>query len=295
MTKDFQDLQDFENLNINWFPGHMRKALRGVGDQIKRVDVVIELRDARLPITSQNPDLQNLMINKPSLILFNKSGLADLNQIKKWESKLKNESTKPFLFVDVKRRKGLSQIIPSSRKLMQTRWENLRQRGIRPPVLRLMVIGIPNVGKSSLINALARRGATQTGPKPGVTRHQEWIVLGQNAELLDTPGILWPKIQNTIDGLNLTLIGGIRDEIVGVESLANYLIQLGKKRFPQRLLERYTIEGCKLQSSQEILHQIAIKRNFFRTGGNLDIQRVSEMLLHDFREGFFGPINLDLL
>jgi ribosome biogenesis GTPase A len=158
-----------------------------------------------------------------------------------------------------------------------------------------MVIGIPNVGKSSLINSLARRGATQTGPKPGVTRHQEWIVLGQNAELLDTPGILWPKIQNTIDGLNLTLIGGIRDEIVGVESLSNYLIQLGRKRFPQKLLERYKIEGCEAQSSQEILDQIANKRGFFRTGGNVDIQRVSEMLLHDFREGLFGPINLDLL
>ena len=290
-----EDLQDFEKLNINWFPGHMRKALRGVGDQIKRVDVVIELRDARLPITSQNPDLQNLLNNKPSLILFNKSGLADPNHIKKCESKLKNESTKPFVFVDVKKRKGLSQIIPISKRLVRSRWENLRQRGIRPPVLRLMVIGIPNVGKSSLINALARHGATQTGPKPGVTRHQEWIVLGQNAELLDTPGILWPKIHNTIDGLNLTLIGSIRDEIVGVEKLANYLIQLGKKRFSQKLLARYKIDGCEAQSSQEILHQIANNRGFFRTGGNVDIQRVSEMLLHDFREGLCGPINLDLL
>ena len=293
--EDFQALQDFEKLNINWFPGHMRKALRGVGDQIKRVDVVIELRDARLPITSRNPDLQHLLNNKPSLILFNKSSLADPNQIKKWESKLKNESTKPFLFVDVKERRGLSQIIPISIRLVRSRWENLKRRGIRPPVLRLMVIGIPNVGKSSLINALARRGATQTGPKPGVTRHQEWIVLGQNAELLDTPGILWPKIQNTIDGLNLTLIGSIRDEIVGAESLSNYLIQLGKIHFPKKFSERYSIRGCESQSSQEILHQIAKKRGFFRTGGHADIHRVSEMLLYDFREGLFGPINFDQL
>jgi ribosome biogenesis GTPase A len=293
--EDIQDWKNFEQLNINWFPGHMRKALRGVRDQIKRVDVVIELRDARLPMTSQNPDLQNLFENKSSLIIFNKSDLADPNQTQKWESKLRNELAKPFLFVDVKRRKGLNQIIPTSKRLMQSRWENLRQRGIRPPVLRLMVIGIPNVGKSSLINALARRRATQTGPKPGVTRHQEWIVLGQNAELLDTPGILWPKIQTTIEGLNLTLTGAIKDEIIGVEILADYLIQLGKTKFPQKLLGRYRIENCKEVDSQELLHEIARKRGFFRTGGNVDVQRVSEMILHDFREGLFGPITFDVL
>ena len=293
MTPEHPDLGSFESLNINWFPGHMLKARKGVAEQIRRVDVVLELRDARLPQTSRNPELQEMLQNKPSLVLFNKTGLAEPQLTRQWENQFRQELSRNFLFIDVKTRRNLNRILPLAKQLMQTRWANLRQRGIRPPALRLMVIGIPNVGKSSLINALARRSATRTGPTPGVTRHQEWIVLGHNAELLDTPGILWPKIETTADGMNLTLTGAIKDAVVGVEHLANYLVQLGQIYFPSRLQQQYRLRSLELRSAEDLIIEVATHRGYLKAGGTIDPQRVSETILRDFRAGRFGPLTLD--
>jgi ribosome biogenesis GTPase A len=287
------DLSDFDKLNINWFPGHMLKARKQVAAQIRRVDVVLELRDARLPRTSLNRDLNTMLQNKPSVVLFNKAGLADDESVRAWQQHLKEQMREPFLFIDVKQKRNLQRILPLARELVKAKWEGYRKRGIRPPALRLMIVGVPNVGKSSLINAMVKRSAARTGPTPGVTRHQEWILLGNNAELLDTPGILFPKIDTTAAGMNLTLIGAIKDDVVGVEHLSRYLMLLGQKHFSQALTAQYKLEDAESLSPESLLAAIATRRGLLRTGGLIDWRRVGELVLRDFREGKFGAIMLD--
>ncbi|MDP7463483.1 MAG: ribosome biogenesis GTPase YlqF, partial [SAR324 cluster bacterium] len=179
---------------INWYPGHMLKAKKEFAAQLKRVDVVLELRDARIPETSINHDFELLLGQKRRLVLFNKTRLADPDVTKVWEARLHSEEH-PHLFIDALTNRNLKRILPLARKLMAERWGKLRRRGINPPVLKLLIAGIPNVGKSTLINRLVHRKATETGPRPGVTKRQEWVRLERDARLLDTPGILWPKIE----------------------------------------------------------------------------------------------------
>jgi len=280
---------------INWFPGHMLKARKELSAQLKRVDLVLEVRDARIPQTSIIPDFEDLVRNKRRVVLYNKSRLAEPVLLREWERRLKEESPVPFLFVDVLEGRNLKRILPLARSLMRDRWETFRRKGIRPPELRMMVVGIPNVGKSTLINRLVRRRATETGPRPGVTRRQEWARLDKDVELLDTPGILWPKIESEEVGMRLAVTGAIKDAIVGVERLSEFLLLQLRQRRPEAF-SRYRISPESLpESASEVLTLVAEARNCLKSGGELDLRRASELLLDDFRSGQLGPLSLDLL
>ena len=279
--------------DINWYPGHMLKAKKELAKQLKRVDVVLEMRDARIPVSSANHDFEKLLQQKKRILLFNKTNLADEDTTRKWKAYFKNMDT-PSLFVDALNKQNLQEILPLSRKLMQEKWSNFRKRGIRPPSLKLLITGIPNVGKSSLINRLSRRKAAETGPTPGVTKHQDWIKLGKDVELLDTPGILWPKIENREAGLRLTITGAIKDSIVGTSLLSDYLLGILMLKAPERLLQNYqlTEENLELLPA-DLLEKIAEKRGCLKSGGAIDHRRAESLVLLDFRAGKLGRLSFD--
>ena len=279
--------------DINWYPGHMLKAKKELAKQLKRVDVVLEMRDARIPVSSANHDFEKLLQQKKRILLFNKTNLADEDTTRKWKAYFKKMDT-PSLFVDALNKQNLQEILPLSRKLMQEKWSNFRKRGIRPPSLKLLITGIPNVGKSSLINRLSRRKAAETGPTPGVTKHQHWIKLGKDVELLDTPGILWPKIENREAGLRLTITGAIKDSIVGTTLLSDYLLGILMLKAPEQLLQNYqlTEENLELLPA-DLLEKIAEKRGCLKSGGAIDHPRAESLVLRDFRAGKLGRLSFD--
>ena len=279
--------------NINWYPGHMLKAKKELAKQLQRVDVVLEIRDARIPVSSANHDFEKLLRQKKRILLFNKTNLADADTTRKWEAHFKKMDT-PFLFVDALNKQNLQKILPLSRKLMQEKWSNFRKRSIRPPSLKLLITGVPNVGKSSLINRLSKRKATETGPTPGVTKHQDWIKLGRDVELLDTPGILWPKIKNREAGLRLTITGAIKDSIVGTSLLSSYLLDILILKVPEQLRQNYqlTEENLELLPA-DLLEIIAEKRGCLKSGGTIDHPRAENLVLRDFREGKLGRLSFD--
>ncbi len=286
--------KSWDTPEINWYPGHMLKAKKQLAVQIKRVDIVLELRDARIPVSSVNHDFEKIIGAKKRILLFNKTGLADPQVTKDWEVFFKNQNL-PFLFVDVLNQRHLQQIIPIARGLMHDKWETFKKKGIRPPSLKLLITGIPNVGKSSLINKLSRRKATEIGPNPGVTKHQEWIKLGKDVELLDTPGILWPKIDNREAGLRLTITGAIKDSIVGTSLLSEFLLNEIKNRSPEDLLTHYKLTEEQLDLvAGELLEAIAVKRGCLKGGGEIDHHRAEDMLLRDFRAGKLGRMSFDM-
>ncbi|MGK5091196.1 ribosome biogenesis GTPase YlqF [Deltaproteobacteria bacterium TL4] len=282
-----------QQTSINWYPGHMLKAKKELELILKRVDVVLEIRDARIPMTSINHDFEPFLQQKRRIVLFNKTGLADPQITQRWNTTLQNSSV-PFIFIDAKTKQNLAKIIPLAQALMEGKWTQLQKKGIRPPFLKLAIIGIPNVGKSSLINRLANHHAASTGPTPGITKHQEWIRLAKNIELLDTPGILWPKFESEEAAFRLAITGAIKDTAVGVERLSSYLIQLFLSNPSQQFCQYYLIpEVLTQQTAEEIITTIAKKRGCLESGGTIDRHRVSEMLLHDFRAGNLGPLTLD--
>ena len=285
--------KSWDTPDINWYPGHMLKATKELAKQLKRVDVVLEMRDARIPVSSANHDFEKLLQQKKRILLFNKTNLADEDTTRKWKAYFKNMDT-PSLFVDALNKQNLQEILPLSRKLMQEKWSNFRKRGIRPPSLKLLITGIPNVGKSSLINRLSRRKAAETGPTPGVTKHQDWIKLGKDVELLDTPGILWPKIENREAGLRLTITGAIKDSIVGTSLLSDYLLGILMLKAPERLLQNYqlTEENLELLPA-DLLEKIAENRGCLKSGGAIDHPRAESLVLRDFRAGKLGRLSFD--
>ena len=219
--------------DINWYPGHMLKAKKELAEKLKRVDVVLEIRDARIPLSSVNQDFEELLGHKKRILIFNKTALADQEVTRNWEESFRTQDI-PFLFIDAIKKSHLQKLLPLSRNIMQQKWSTFRRRGIRPPSLKLLICGIPNVGKSSLINRLSGRKAAETGPAPGVTKHQDWIKLGRDVELLATPGILWPKIKDRETGLRLAITGAIKDSVVGTSQLSIYLIRILKQKLPDK-------------------------------------------------------------
>lgn len=280
--------------NINWYPGHMFKAKKELIKQLKNVDIVLEMRDARIPISSKNQDFEELLCQKKRILLFNKASLADSKVTKKWSSIFKNSKT-PFLFIDALRKVDLGKILPLAQVLMQQKRSTFIRRGITPPSLRLMIAGIPNVGKSSLINSLSKRKVAKTGPNPGVTKHQDWIRLDKSFELLDTPGILWPRIKNQEIGLRLTITGAIKDSIVGTKQLSNYLLSILQKEKPELLKNLYKIDLSDVDLQPPyLLEKIAKKRGCLNSGGVIDFPRVENLLLRDFRSGKLGCLTFDI-
>jgi ribosome biogenesis GTPase A len=275
-----------------WFPGHMARTRRLIGESLPLVDAVVELRDARAPLSSANPELRALVGRKPCIVLLNKCDLADPGATARYLSGL------PWaLAVDCRSGRGLNRLAPMIRDCLAGVVESNRARGMAKRPLRLMVVGIPNVGKSSFINRLGRRGRAETADRPGVTRSNQWYVMGRvgesNIELLDTPGVLWPKFEDPAVGETLAFLGSIRDEIMDVETLALRLLEVLREKYPERLRERYGLEAFEVQAPWELLEQLARRRGMLLPGGEPDTRRAAATLLDELRGGKLGRITLD--
>lgn len=280
-------------MNYQWYPGHMTKAKRMMQEDIKLIDLVIELVDARVPLSSRNPDIDELGKNKSRLILLNKADLADKNANKKWGEYFQG---KGYFVQEVDSRSGagmkaISDIIQEACK---DKIERDRKRGIKNRPVRAMVVGIPNVGKSTFINTYAGKACAKTGNKPGVTKGKQWIRLNKNVELLDTPGILWPKFEDQAVGLRLALIGSINDEILNIDELAMELITFLKNQYPGTLEKRFQLDESEEKSAVQILGEIARVRGCLIRGGELDYGKASKLLMDDFRSGKLGRVTLEL-
>ena len=283
--------QNTTKTNINWYPGHMTKARRMMEENIKLIDLVIELVDARIPLASRNPDIDVLGKNKSRLILLNKSDLADERASGLWKEYFERQGMY-VLEVNAKSGRGIKEVGGLVREACREKIERDRKRGILNRPVRAMVVGIPNVGKSTFINSFAGKACTKTGNKPGVTKGKQWIRLNRSLELLDTPGILWPKFESQEVGLKLALIGSINDNVVSVEELAVTLIDMLQKSYAGVIEERYGVG--ERRKAFEILRDIAEKRGCILKGGELDIKRAASLVTDDFRSGRLGRITLEL-
>lgn len=277
---------------INWFPGHMAKALRDAREKIGMVDLVLEIRDARVPLASGNSSLEKHLKQKPRLIVFNKANLADKNNIRLWEEWFSQREERT-LFVDAFSEKSLKALAKIARSIMKGKWEKYAKKGINPPPLRMMLLGIPNTGKSTIINRLTKRRAATIGDRPGITRSQKWIVLGKDMELLDTPGIMPPRIDTEEQGLWLCAIHAIKDEIIGKEKLAPFIISHLRKDPPPPFLKRYHLEQLDTLTDQEVIHHIGAHLNFKQKGGDVDYKKACSQVLLDFRQGLLGVCSFE--
>ncbi len=277
-------------ININWYPGHMTKAKRMMEENIKLIDLVIEIVDARIPLSSRNPDIDKLANNKYRLICLNKSDLSDKSHNEKWMEYFK---AKGFFvtMINSKSGAGVKNINNIILDVCKEKIERDRKRGIKNRPIRAMVCGIPNVGKSTFINSLVGKAAAKTGNKPGVTKGKQWIRLNKNIELLDTPGILWPKFESNEVGLNLALIGSINDEILNLDDLSYELIERLKDNYNGLLAEKYNIN--EEDNEIKILSDIAVNRGCIAKGGEPDIEKAAKLLFDDYRNGRIGKITLE--
>ncbi len=278
-------------MQVQWYPGHMTKAKRMMQDDIKLIDLVIELLDARIPYSSQNPDIDELAKGKSRLVLLNKSDLADPARNEQW-LKHYRDMGRVALLLDSKNRKGFAPISKSIEEACREKIERDRKRGIVNRPVRAMVVGIPNVGKSTFINSLTKKASTKTGNRPGVTKGKQWIKLDKNVELLDTPGILWPKFENEAIGINIAFIGSINDEILDETDLAINLIDRLKKDYPGVIYNRY--EASEEDPAAAIIGSVAKKRGCLKKGGEIDHSKAANAILDDFRSGKLGKITLEL-
>ncbi|WP_075718680.1 ribosome biogenesis GTPase YlqF [Roseburia sp. 499] len=277
-------------MHFQWYPGHMTKAKRQMQEDIKLIDLVIELVDARIPLSSRNPDIDELGKQKARLILMNKADLANEEQTRKWSEYFRN---KGFYVVklDARSKAGMKSINDVIMEACKEKIERDRRRGIKNRPVRAMVVGIPNVGKSTFINTYAGKACAKTGNKPGVTKGKQWIRLNKNVELLDTPGILWPKFEDQSVGLRLALIGSIKDEILNIDELSLELIRIIQKNYPGILKARYEVE--EEREAVEVLEQIARNRNCVQKGNELDYSKAALLVIDEFRSGRLGKITLE--
>ncbi|MCQ1528020.1 ribosome biogenesis GTPase YlqF [Lutispora saccharofermentans] len=279
-------------MNIQWYPGHMAKARRKIAEELKLVDIVIELIDARIPISSRNPEVDNIVGNKKRIIVLNKSDMADPEINNMWKKHFARIGITAIL-ANSNKGTGLKDILSESKKLMKDELEKLRKKGLLHKTIRALVIGIPNVGKSTLINKLANRSIAQTGDKPGITKAKQWIRINNDFELLDTPGILWPKFDDETVGLHLALTGAIKDEILNIEGLSKKFIVKALNEFPDKLYKRYNIELDQDADVESIMNIIGRKRGCLLPGDEVDINRTASLILDDFRSGRIGLITLE--
>jgi len=278
-------------MTINWFPGHMAKTRRQIQESLKLVDAVIEMRDARIVKSSANPQIDEICKDKPRIILLNKSDLAEDKVTKDWVKKLTTDTIKP-LAVNSITGEGLKSIKITLDALLKEKHDRQRKKGLVNIVTRVMVVGIPNVGKSSFINKLAKNNIAKTGDKPGVTKSKQWIKTSLGIELMDTPGVLWPRFEDEAVGLNLAFTGAIKDEVMDIEELALKLIERLQTNNPQRLMERYKLTEI-MENPLDNMDNIGKKRGAVISGGNIDYNRIAVMLLDEFRGGKLGSISLE--
>jgi len=276
---------------INWFPGHMKKTQREIKENLALVDAVIEIRDARIPRSSANPDIEKLLEGKPRIILLNKSDLTDGNVTKEWIKYLTKEDV-TVLEVNCLKGDGLKNIKPALLTLLKEKHDRLRTRGMVNITTRVMVVGIPNVGKSTFINKLGKHNIAKTGDRPGVTKSKQWIKTDIGIELLDTPGVLWPRFEDNKTALNLAFTGAIKDEIMDIEELALKLVERLQISYAAKLKERYKIAEV-FENPVDTLDAIGKRRGTLISGGQIDYNRIAVILLDEFRGGKMGNISLE--
>lgn len=278
--------------NIQWYPGHMTKTRRQMEQDIKMVDLVAELVDARIPVSSRNPDIDNIVKDKPRLIVLNRVDQADPEETKRWVTYFKQKGYS-VLESDAKTGKGVNRFSAVARESLAEQIVKWKEKGQVGRPVRAMVVGVPNVGKSTFINHVAKRKSAKAGDRPGVTRGKQWVAVDQTLDLLDTPGILWPKFEDEKTGLHLAFTGAVKAEIIDLETLAHHLMNLLANRYPDALRARYNIEIPEGAQGWELVEAAARKRGFLISGGEVDLERMSRILLDEFRSGKLGNFTLE--
>ncbi|HCC35709.1 MAG TPA: ribosome biogenesis GTPase YlqF [Ruminococcaceae bacterium] len=278
--------------NIQWFPGHMAKTKRKITESLKLVDAVAEIVDARIPFSSRNPELDGLVGDKPRILILSKPDLADPGISAKWTAYFKQAGWVAFE-ADCSSGRGLGQFLPGVKRLLEKKLRAYEAKGMTGKKLRVMVAGIPNVGKSSFINCMSKGAKAKVEDRPGVTRGNQWFTIDKNVELLDTPGVLWPKFDDPEVGERLAFTGAIKDAVLDIESLALRLIEFLMKEYPENLKERYKLTAVTDESALGIAGEIGKKRGMLISGGEVDYERLSVMLLDEFRGGKIGRISLE--
>jgi ribosome biogenesis GTPase A len=281
-----------EELNIQWFPGHMAKARRMVQENLNMVDAVCEVVDARIPRSSRNPEIDSITAGKPRLIILNRCDQADPNASERWAEHFRRKGFS-VLKTDAKSGKGTREFQSAIIELLKDKIAYYNERGQTGRLLRVMILGIPNVGKSSFINRAAGRRAAEASDRPGVTRGKQWINIGGGIEMLDTPGLLWPKFEDKTVGEHLAFTGAVKDDILDVETLGAHLITLLKNRYPDALRERYKIDFTD-EENFDLIEKAAKKRGFIVSGGEVDYERMARVLLDEFRAGKLGRMTLEM-
>ena len=279
---------------IQWFPGHMVKARKMVQENLKLVDIVVELLDARIPLSSRNPDIDSILEKKPRIVVLNKADLADDSQTEQWSRWFREGHGLQCIALDSQQGKGIGRLIGLGQELAVQINKKLAAKGRKPRAVRMMMVGIPNVGKSSLINKLAGKGYTRTGDRPGLTRGKQWIRVGRGLELLDTPGILWPKFEDPEVGFRLAVTGAIKDEIINIEQITVKLVTYLAATSPDALINRYKLEEVGADP-YETLKVIGAKRGCLVSGGNVDTFKAAVIVLNEFRGGKLGRFTLDTI
>lgn len=276
---------------IQWFPGHMAKARRQVTEKLKQIDVVIELLDARLPLSSRNPMIDEIVSGKPRLILLNKADLADEQVTEQWMEYFRERGIRT-LPIDALSGKGVNRLPAMCQELAADMLNKRKEKGMQARAVRIMILGIPNVGKSSLINRLAKRSVAQTGDRPAVTKAQQWVKMGDSLELLDTPGILWPKFEDQMVGLRLAASGAIKDELLDFGEVALFAISYMMHYYPERLKERFKLAELP-DDRVQMLEEVGRKRGCIASGGVIDYDKAGEIFLRELRSGKLGTISLE--
>ncbi len=298
-----KDEKSYHKININWYPGHMAKTKKQILEDLKLIDVVIEILDARIPVSSRNPDIEEYTKNKMKIIVLNKYDLADENQNKKWIEYFKNNGIEAVL-VNSNTGEGINKAINKIEEVYNNGKTQYVSKGRIGKAIRVMILGIPNVGKSSFINRISKKNVATVGNKPGVTRQKQWIRINQDIELLDTPGILWPKFESEKVALNLAYTGSIKDEVIEIEEISFNLLKVLLNKYLDKLLERYKLNKDEIdkifeldieenEKIYETMKLIGRKRGTLLSGGNIDVEKVSKIILDDFRSGKIGRITLE--
>ena len=282
-----------QEMNIQWYPGHMTKTRRMIQSQLKHMDAVCEILDARIPLSSRNPDVEELTAEKPRLIVLNRIDVADSDATRRWAAWFKSRGF-AVLEVNAKEGQGTARFAAAVRELLAEKLAAYAEKGQAGRMVRVMILGIPNVGKSTFINKVAGRKTAKAEDRPGVTRTQQWVPVDRSLELMDTPGMLWPKFDDPQVGLHLAFTGAVRDEILDTETLACRLMELLGRRYPQALAERYKIEIALEDSGYDLLMKAGRRRGFMVRGGEVDTERMAKILLDEFRGGKLGRFTLEL-
>lgn len=285
------DSKEDTEMTIQWFPGHMAKARLEVTEKLKLIDIVFELTDVRIPLSSRNPMIDEIIKQKPRVVLLNKADMADPDKTKEWTSYFKEKNI-VAIPINSQNGEGLQEITKQAKILLAEKFNKMKAKGIKPRAIRAMVVGIPNSGKSTLINRLAKRNIAKTGNTPGVTRQQQWIKVGKEMELLDTPGILWPKFEDQAVGYKLALTGAIKDTILNLQDIAVYALKFLEKEYPERLMERYQFSRVP-DDLVEIFDEIGKKRGCLMSGGIIDYDKTAEVIIRDIRSLKLGRITFE--